>query len=155
MREVNYNELNGTGSYILTVTCRQCGQEINRTKLLQDPETVKRMYKDAETNPMLNWCQPCHSSGDVHIWEVNDGEPDGKVYLLSLEAQQEEIDQICFKKCGKISIGCVNIPTEDGEASFMPCRNESCKYVEKEIDLGKGKTQDGTIKHYVVRMLKR
>ncbi|MGD2250538.1 MAG: hypothetical protein PVF58_19240 [Candidatus Methanofastidiosia archaeon] len=151
MKEVDYNELNGKGRYMLTMRCEHCGREINRTRVLDNTDIVRKMYNEAQADPMVNWCSQCDCSGDVHIWEV--GEMDGTVYLLSIGGQQKEIDHYCFRKCGKISLGCVTIPTEDGEAVFMPCRAQSCEYAKKEFDIGKGKTKDSILKHYIVRQL--
>jgi hypothetical protein len=151
MKEVDYNELNGKDRYMLTMICKYCGREINRTRVLDNADTVRKMYNEAQADPMVNWCSRCDCSGDVHIWEV--GEMDGRVYLLSIGGQQKEIEHYCFRKCGKISLGCVTIPTEDGPAVFMPCRVTSCEYTKKEFDLGKGKTKDRILKNYIVRQL--
>lgn len=151
MKEIRYNELNGTGTYILTMTCTQCEREVNRTKVIHDTEKIKKMYKDAETDPMINWCSQCNCPGEVRIWDVTQGQPE-RLYLLSLGGQQQEIEHFCFRKCGKISLGCITIPTEEGTASFMPCRAASCNYVEKEVDLGKAHIQSG-ITECIVRQL--
>lgn len=152
MKEIMYNELNGTGTYILTMTCAQCEREVNRTKVIHDTEKIKKMYKDAETDPMINWCYQCNCPGEVRIWDVTQGQIQ-RLYLLSLGGQQQEIEHFCFKKCGKVSLGCITIPTEEGTALFMPCRATSCEYVKTEIDLGNAQMQSGIFEHCIVRQL--
>lgn len=154
MKEVDYNELNGKGRYMLTMKCEYCGREINRTAVLNNTNIVRKMYTEAQSDPMVNWCPECECHGYVHIWDIGT-ENNGNVYLLSIGGQQKEIDYFCFRKCGKILLGCVTIPTEDGPAAFMPCRVASCQYVKKEFDLGRGKVKnkDNILKHYIVRQL--
>ena len=152
MKEIMYSELNGTGSYILTMTCTQCKREINRTKVLHNVEKVKKMYNDAETDPVVNWCYQCNHAGKVHIWDTTQGQCE-PLYLLSLGGQQEEIDHFCFQKCKKVVLGCITIPTQEGVASFIPCRAVDCPYVVKEIDLGSATMQSGVIEHCIVRQL--
>jgi len=48
--------------------------------------------------------------------------------------QEKLIEKLCFKKCGKISIGGIY----DKEIGAMfPCTEEKCKYEESRMKLGK------------------
>jgi len=69
------------------------------------------------------------------------------VYAVSLGAQKELIDKLCFDKCGKICVGGLDIMG----GAFLPCDEKKCKYKEKELKL-KGKLEDGD--EIIVRKLK-
>jgi hypothetical protein len=152
MKEIPYDRVGERGAYILTMVCRKCGQEISRTRVLHDPESVKDLYEEAQDDPMVNWCSPCGSKGDIHVWEL-DEKSNETFYLLNVHTQQPEIDQWCFRTCGKISVTCITLDSEEGKLSFLPCKSSFCPYCEREIDLGSGKTGDGVVNQYIVRIL--
>lgn len=57
------------------------------------------------------------------------------VYAVSPLAQKAEVDALCFRKCGQIIIGGIEV---EG-APFCPCRTNPCPYEEKSVDLGEAK----------------
>ena len=71
------------------------------------------------------------------------------LYVVSPLAQKEEVDRYCFKDCGQIIIGGIDILG----APFCPCRTEACPYEEKSISLGKAKVF-GAWEEIIVRKLK-
>ncbi|MBU7015718.1 MAG: hypothetical protein HXS52_13510 [Theionarchaea archaeon] len=152
MREIPYDEVGENSAYMLTMVCRKCGQEISRTRVFHDPESVINLYEEAQNDRMVNWCGPCGSMGDIHVWEMNEGENE-TFYLLNVHTQQPEIDHWCFRKCGKISVTCVTLDSEEGKLSFLLCRSSSCPNCEREVDLGPGKTKEGITGQYIVRIL--
>ena len=152
MKEIPYDEVGEKGAYMLTMVCRKCGQEISRTRVLDDPESVRDMYNEAQNDRMVNWCAPCRSPGDIHVWEMDEGRNE-TFYLLNIHVQQPEIDHWCFGQCGKISVACITLDSEQGELSFLPCKSSSCPYCEREIEVGPGKTKDGITNQYVIRVL--
>jgi len=69
------------------------------------------------------------------------------IYAVSPLAQKEEVDEFCFKDCGKILIGGLIIC----DAPFLPCKEKTCPFLEKE------KLLEGTIRgeKITVRKLRR
>ena len=53
------------------------------------------------------------------------------IYAVSLGAQEKLINKLCFDKCGKISIGGLDICG----GAFLPCHVKKCPYSEKEIKM--------------------
>ena len=49
------------------------------------------------------------------------------IYAVSPVIQEKEVDQYCFKECGKIIIGGIDMK-EWGP--FCPCKTESCPFEE-------------------------
>jgi hypothetical protein len=56
----------------------------------------------------------------------------GKLWVVSLEAQESNVKHFCFDECGNILIGGLDIMG----GIFMPCKTEACEYTEKSMDLG-------------------
>jgi len=71
------------------------------------------------------------------------------VYAVSPLAQNAEVDAFCFKECGQIIIGGIEI---EG-APFCPCRTTLCRHEVKIVDLGKAKFAWG-YEQVIVRKLR-
>jgi len=54
----------------------------------------------------------------------------GKLYLVSLDIQSKEVNEFCFRKCGKILVGGVDL---DGLAC-LPCNTDECPFLEKQME---------------------
>jgi len=54
----------------------------------------------------------------------------GVLYLVSHDMQSEEINKFCFRDCGKILIGAVEI----SGLAFLPCNTEDCPFLEKQME---------------------
>ena len=54
------------------------------------------------------------------------------IFAVSPLAQKAEVDAYCFRGCGQILVGGLEI---EG-APFCPCRTSPCPYEEKSLDLG-------------------
>jgi hypothetical protein len=52
-----------------------------------------------------------------------------KRYLVSFDLQKEAISALCFKTCGKVLIGVIDI---QGMA-FLPCPEKDCPYLESQM----------------------
>ncbi len=52
-----------------------------------------------------------------------------KLYLVSHNVQSKEINEYCFRKCGKILIGCVIM----ADLAFIPCNTDDCPFLEKQM----------------------
>lgn len=70
------------------------------------------------------------------------------VYCVSPLAQKAEVDAFCFKECGHILIGSMEICG----APFCPCRTNPCPYETERLDMGKAKFEWGW-ENVVVRKL--
>lgn len=67
-------------------------------------------------------------------------------FVVSDVLQKAEVER-CFKDCGKIIVGIVNL----GEIGFwIPCRKKKCPFEEKTMSLGK----DNNGEKVIVRKLK-
>ena len=71
------------------------------------------------------------------------------VYAVSLLAQKEQVEELCFKKCGHVIVGGLEI----AGAPFLPCRTSPCPYLEREISLGEAGFDWGK-EEVIVRKLK-
>jgi hypothetical protein len=56
------------------------------------------------------------------------------IYGVVLNAQEELINELCFKKCGKILIG--GLQDVDNSLSCLPCNIEKCLYEENTMEYG-------------------
>jgi hypothetical protein len=74
---------------------------------------------------------------------------DNKLYLMSVGAQQKEIEKYCFD-CGAIIVGAIIF--EGGE--FGCCRKSDCQHEDKRLELGDYELSDDKIENIVVRKLK-
>lgn len=75
------------------------------------------------------------------------------VYLVSPLAQEKEVNELCFRKCGMILNQGVTLPTPKGEGQFFVCRTDKCPYEEKSVNLGTAELF-GVWEEIVVRKLK-
>lgn len=54
------------------------------------------------------------------------------IYGVVLEFQKDEIEALCFGKCGKILFGGMDLPMPSwgvgAGVSLLPCREEHCPY---------------------------
>lgn len=71
------------------------------------------------------------------------------LYAVSPLAQKAEVDRFCFKECGQIIVGGIEI---EG-APFCPCRTQNCLFEEKTLDLGEAMVF-GKWERIIVRKLK-
>ena len=71
------------------------------------------------------------------------------LYLVSPFAQDKEVTDYCFGKCGKVLCGGVTV--EGG--AFFPCRTDDCPYLEQSMDMGEGEVM-GKTEHVFVRKLR-
>ena len=55
------------------------------------------------------------------------------IYVVSIGAQGKAIDEYCFKACGKILVGGLDICG----GSFLPCRTNPCPFEEKRMEFGR------------------
>ncbi|KKK60689.1 hypothetical protein LCGC14_3021850 [marine sediment metagenome] len=73
-----------------------------------------------------------------------------KLYFVSHDMQAKEINKYCFRECGKILIGGV----EMAGLAFLPCNIDDCSFLEKQIK-SESITFDGVIYNDVyIRKLK-
>jgi len=54
------------------------------------------------------------------------------IYAVSEGAQSKEAERYCFKECGKVIAGALDIMG----GAFWPCRTEPCPFEEKRISVG-------------------
>ncbi len=71
-----------------------------------------------------------------------------KLYLMSCGAQKKLIDKYCFKKCGKILVGGIDLMG----GHFVCCRESHCPYQEKLLDMGEVEVFSKK-EHIIVRKL--
>lgn len=71
------------------------------------------------------------------------------IYAVSPSAQPAEVKAYCFKACGGILIGGLEIE----QGIFCPCRTEPCPYEEKSLELGRA-VVFGNWEQVIVRKLR-
>lgn len=71
------------------------------------------------------------------------------VYAVSPLAQKAEVDKFCFRECGQIIIGGLEIAF----APFCPCHTNPCPHLEKELSFGIGNFDWGE-EEVIIRKLK-
>ena len=63
-----------------------------------------------------------------------------KLFGVNILIQKKLVEDLCFDKCGKISIGAMEINKTPG---WLPCWHKDCPYMEKEAELGPTDVPDG------------
>jgi hypothetical protein len=53
----------------------------------------------------------------------------GNRYLVSFDIQKDAISALCFKTCGKVLVGCIEID----RMAFLPCPEKDCPYLDSQL----------------------
>jgi len=72
------------------------------------------------------------------------------LYAVCENLQKAEIDEYCFKKCGKILVGGLIYNT----LYWCPCREISCPYLDREIKIGEVELEAWGKEELTLRKLK-
>lgn len=54
--------------------------------------------------------------------------------LADIPSQQAAVTKFCFGSCGKILVGCMRIPMDDGELVAFACRESDCPALDRQFD---------------------
>jgi hypothetical protein len=74
------------------------------------------------------------------------------LYLVSFGAQEDEIEEYCFRRCGKIIVNAVLFVSG---GAFGVCLCGSCEFTVDTYDAGEAELESGEIKHLIFRKLRR